>query len=42
MLKKLALAVALASTITAANASNDYTIVPGHNVIGEEQTYTCL
>lgn len=39
MLKKLALAVALASTITAANASNDYTIVPGHNVIGEEQTY---
>ena len=39
MLKKLAIAVALASTITAANASNDYTIVPGHNVIGEEQTY---
>ena len=39
MLKKLALAVALASSITAANASNDYTIVPGHNVIGEEQTY---
>ena len=39
MLKKLALAVALASTITAANASNDYTIVPGNNVIGEEQTY---